>query len=239
MKTSDETHLLYSALNSAQSQFNTIPQNCENPYFRSTYASLTDIWRGIRETLALCGLAVIQGVRTAPAVKVEALLTTRLCHTSGQWIEDDGVPLIVEGNNKRNKTMQSQGSAITYARRQGLGAMLGIITDQDDDAAVASDTLASRTKPKGGKATPKVKALKGPIKTLSELKSRCREMAKDISLCTDTTMLSALETSEQCGILIKQLKIDLPDAYDSPRNEKTGFVGIKQLFEETQERLEQ
>ena len=55
-------------------------------------------------------------------------LETRLIHAeSGQWISS--VAIIPLPKNDP----QGMGSAITYARRYALTAMLGIITEEDDD----------------------------------------------------------------------------------------------------------
>jgi hypothetical protein len=57
------------------------------------------------------------------------IVTTRLMHSSGQWVEASG----------RMKPMkndpQGVGSAITYARRYGLQAIAGIPAEDDDGNA--------------------------------------------------------------------------------------------------------
>jgi hypothetical protein len=53
-------------------------------------------------------------------------------HTSGQWISGSAtLPLA-------SQTPQAYGSALTYARRYGLAAIVGLCVDQDDDGAAAS-----------------------------------------------------------------------------------------------------
>jgi len=79
---------------------------------------------------------------------------------SGQWIEDEGIPLITDKQN-----MQGLGSAITYAKRYGLQAMGFIVTDEDDDGNSASKPIPSQ-------ATPPVKAsapykLQAPVEPYS------------------------------------------------------------------------
>ena len=65
---------------------------------------------------------------------------------------DGGVPLLCE--NKANP--QKMGSAITYARRYGLCAMLGIVGEEDDDGqrATPAQELPPAARPKS--APPKV-----------------------------------------------------------------------------------
>jgi hypothetical protein len=51
-------------------------------------------------------------------------------HTSGQWIASEH-PLPLSGRP------QEIGSALTYARRYSLSALIGIAADEDDDANAA------------------------------------------------------------------------------------------------------
>jgi hypothetical protein len=63
-------------------------------------------------------------------------VTTMLLHTSGQWIAFDyQMPL-------EKPTAQSVGSAITYGRRYGLGSILALATEEDDDGQAASQQKA-------------------------------------------------------------------------------------------------
>ena len=66
-------------------------------------------------------------------------LTTRLVHTSGQWIEAT-VELFLS-----RETPQGEGSALTYARRYGFCGVLNIAADEDDDVGLAE---AQRRAPK-------------------------------------------------------------------------------------------
>jgi hypothetical protein len=90
------------------------------------YADLASIWDKIRGSLADNALSIIQ---SPTVLNAEPALTTVLAHESGQWVEDT-MPLKITQD-----TPQGQGSAITYARRYALSAMLGIVADNDNDAA--------------------------------------------------------------------------------------------------------
>lgn len=90
-----------------------------------TYADLASIWDKIRGNLADNNLSVIQSPSSRTG---EATLTTLLAHESGQWVEDEMPLKIVQD------TPQGQGSAITYARRYALTAVLGLVADDDNDA---------------------------------------------------------------------------------------------------------
>jgi hypothetical protein len=74
--------------------------------------------------LSANGLAFVQTIS-------DGVLHTRLLHTSGQWIASEH-PLPMSGKP------QEIGSALTYARRYSLSALLGIAADEDDDANAAS-----------------------------------------------------------------------------------------------------
>lgn len=89
------------------------------------YADLSSIMDVIRGPLADNGLAIVQ---SPTAYSAEPMLTTMVSHSSGQYIEDTMQLKITQD------TPQGQGSAITYARRYMLTAMLGLVADDDTDA---------------------------------------------------------------------------------------------------------
>lgn len=129
MRTSTETKDIALALGKAQSQIAAARMDSSNPYFSSKYANLAAVVGVSRGPLTENGIVVIQGpVRT----ETGWVLTTRLEHTSGQWYESD-FPLLV-----KEQTPQQMGSAVTYAKRYCLCAMVGIVTqDEDDDGEKA------------------------------------------------------------------------------------------------------
>lgn len=94
--------------------------------FRYKYASLPEILSKVRPILTKHGLAVLQLV--GPGGAVETMLT----HTSGQWIASDPVQLPSKDNSP-----QGYGSAISYAKRYSLAAILALAGEEDDDGATA------------------------------------------------------------------------------------------------------
>lgn len=94
-----------------------------------TFADLAAVMGACRAALASNGLAVIQPPETFAGGTVG--LTTILAHSSGQWVSS---VLELAFNPS---SMQSLGSAITYARRYALQSMVGVVTDDDDDGAQA------------------------------------------------------------------------------------------------------
>lgn len=136
MKTSEQINEVSKALAGAQAKFPpihkdkvaTIPGKEGKSGYQYRYANLASIFQAIAAALSAEGLAIVQATHFENGA---LWLTTRLVHASGQWIE--GVwPL------KMYERAQDQGSALTYARRYALSALLGIATDEDDDGSKAS-----------------------------------------------------------------------------------------------------
>lgn len=92
-----------------------------------TYADLADLSDAAHPVLAKHGLAFTCSPRLNQAGSYE--LAGILTHTSGETMEGS-LPLI-------GRTPQELGSSMTYMRRYLLGAMTGIVTDDDDDGSRA------------------------------------------------------------------------------------------------------
>jgi hypothetical protein len=103
------------------------PENTAiNPAWKSKYAPLSEILNLVRPLLSKHGLSLFQmPINSENGVGV----TTTLLHESGEWIETDPLILKLEKQNA-----QGAGSCITYARRYSLSAVLGISSEDDDDA---------------------------------------------------------------------------------------------------------
>lgn len=92
-----------------------------------SYADLADIIEAYREPLSKNGLALAQTMRWQDN---HLVLVTTLLHSSGEWLSSE-YPLA------SYPKPQEQGSAITYARRYNVTALLGIAAEDDDDGAAA------------------------------------------------------------------------------------------------------
>jgi hypothetical protein len=121
---------LAASLAKAQGAMEAAIKDSVNPHFRSKYADLASIWEAVRRPLSDNGIAVVQLV-SSPAADV-VTVTTMLAHASGQWMRSS-LSLTAVGS-----TPQNLGSAITYGKRYGLAAMVGIAPDDDDDGNRAS-----------------------------------------------------------------------------------------------------
>ena len=127
MITSNEINELSAALSKAQGKIVGAVKDSANPFFRSKYADLATCWDACREQLSSNGLSVIQGCEAGDGFLA---VTTRLMHSSGQYVEST---LRV---HPKDDSPQAYGSAITYARRYALAAMVGL-AQVDDDAEAA------------------------------------------------------------------------------------------------------
>lgn len=131
METSENINEISSALAKAQGQIENAIKDSSNPFFKSKYADLTSVWAACRKQLSENGLSVIQSPEeSSHGVSV----VTMLCHSSGQWIRSKySMPC-----DSSKLTPQVIGSAITYARRYALSAMVGIAPHDDDDGNESS-----------------------------------------------------------------------------------------------------
>ena len=123
------------ALCKFQATIGKVSKEANNPFFKSKYASLANILDTIQKPLSDCGLAFAQ-------LPDDDALTTLLIHSeSGEWIEASYKMPVAKQNDP-----QAMGSAITYARRYALGAILGLNIDDDDDAekAMGRQSVAKR-----------------------------------------------------------------------------------------------
>lgn len=129
---SDAIDQLATALSQFQGQMRAVTKTGKNPHLKNRYASLEDCWDAIREPLSLNGLSLAQFYSSGSEEKLVTLLT----HSSGQWIK--GIQTLTQAASNRGiNDDQARGSALSYARRYALTAMLGL-TQTDDDAASAT-----------------------------------------------------------------------------------------------------
>lgn len=156
--TSDETGELYKALIAFQKLGLVVRKEANNTFYKSKYATLGDVLQKIQTPLAEHGLAVVQ------LPFGENGLVTRVIHESGQWIQcvsqlNPIESMIAKGTggepDKYGVTPQGLGSAITYARRYAVTAMLNVIVDDEEDddgnkASNAGGSVAGRARGSAG-----------------------------------------------------------------------------------------
>lgn len=125
MQTSESTKELATALSKAQAKMKIADKSSTNPHFKSKYADLQEVWEACRDALTSEGLSIVQGMSVSAQGWV---LTTRLMHSSGEFVESE-TPLLLP----QSPTMQHLGSAATYAKRISLMAIAGISVGEADD----------------------------------------------------------------------------------------------------------
>jgi hypothetical protein len=118
------------SLAKVQAKLQGAKKDSDNPYFKSKYADLASVWDACRKPLTEEGFSVVQIPAVMESRKIK--VTTILMHKGGHSIEGELIMPV------EKETPQAYGSAITYARRYALAAMVGVAPDDDDDGNIAS-----------------------------------------------------------------------------------------------------
>ena len=121
---SPQINELATALAKAQGMMQTAKKDSSNPFFKSVYADLASVWEACRQALSTNGLCVIQ---TTDNDNGSVIVITTLVHAGGQWIRGKLRIKPVKDDP------QGTGSAITYARRYALAAIVGVAPDESED----------------------------------------------------------------------------------------------------------
>ena len=130
--------LIAAALAKAQATLSNVSKDKANPFFKSKYADLGSVLDSIRGPLADNDLAIVQ---TTEYVDGVTLLCTALLHKSGQSISGR-YPII-----STKQDPQGYGSAMTYARRYTIMAIVGVAAEDDDANAASAVPNAPRPQP--------------------------------------------------------------------------------------------
>jgi hypothetical protein len=149
MNQSEQINELAAALALAQGEMAPAAKDSTNPFFNSKYADLASVWDACRVPLTKHGLSVIQAPavvihgepevytytkkgeeRVGIKVATEIRITTRLLHSSGQWIEDTCAAISPFGDP------QAILKGITYLRRGSLASFVGVAPSDDDGESV-------------------------------------------------------------------------------------------------------
>jgi len=139
MQKSEQLNELATALAKAQGELEGAKMDGTNPFFHAKYATLSSVWDACRKALSSNGLSVVQTC-SVYAGEENLIVETTLLHSNGQWISG-------EIRMKPSKDdPQGIGSAITYARRYGLSAIVGICPEDDDAESATEHKLKSEPK---------------------------------------------------------------------------------------------
>ncbi len=169
MDRSESIMKLTEALSKAQGMMGAAIKDSNNPFFHASYADLASCWDACRKPLSDNGLAIIQ---RPEIVDGKLRLSTILAHSSGEWISGE-YPIepmrqVKEKGWEPSGDPQSMGSAVTYARRYSLSAMVGIASEDDDGNAATGKKDEKGTTPKPTNVK-KEEVITEPKKNVEEL----------------------------------------------------------------------
>lgn len=146
MQRSDELNEIAKALCLAQAEIEGANRNSVNPHLKNKYADLGSVWDAAKPALTKNGLSVAQFCE--PSEPGTLALVTMLLHSSGQFLSGTSVIPLSKAD------AQGYGSALTYARRYGLAAMVGVCPE-DDDAHAATAGSRQTTPPQRQQEQPR------------------------------------------------------------------------------------
>lgn len=128
MQKSDSIKNIAKALVDFQAKVSKIKKDAKNPFFKSNYASLSNIQDAISQPLIESGLCYSQS-----PTGTNGLCTILIHADSGEYLMDEYIMPVSKPNDP-----QAVGSAITYAKRYALAGVLGLNIDDDDDGNKAA-----------------------------------------------------------------------------------------------------
>lgn len=177
------------------------------------YTPLNVILDAIKEPLSENGLSFTQLPKGAGDGKY--FLETILMHTSGQQIKSV-TPIMIGDMNNNN---QAFGSALTYMRRYALTSMLGIATEDDDDASAGDGANVRRDK-KANDST------FGPLKK-TQLKIELERIERDVWAATEESEIDDIMRDSQT--IIQQAMRDWPTSIFGDDGDIRGLKGTVKM----------
>jgi len=158
---------LFEALSKAQHSMGNAKKSKENPFFRSSYADLAAVWDACREALTANGLSVVQTMEDGES---GLFLVTTLGHSSGQYMASR------MAIKPTKQDPQGVGSALTYARRYALSAIVGVATEDDDGNAASAKEAPAKARSSAAKAQATASI---PVCPVCEVNSQVVQAQKD------------------------------------------------------------
>ena len=166
------------------------------------YATIQSCLKTSKGVLAKHNLGIIQLFHADPD-----RLVTRIVHSSGEYIEDGGVPIHCVDKNNPQKLI----GAGTYARRAGICAALGIAGEEDDDGQRATPAKElPKTKPAAKAAPVPQKADEIPFDKSDEKNDWDKWVDDQIIFLETEKKLTAISlwSSTNIETLTKKLKVE-------------------------------
>jgi hypothetical protein len=160
MMKSESLTKLIPALIIAKGNFAPALKDKKNDHFGNAYVSLEGVLEATEDHLMDRGLVVVQN---AEILGNENFLRTTLYHESGEYISSEYLLRPVK------QDPQGYGSAMTYARRYCLMAILGIAPEDDDGNAASGVKSAREVSFKAPKNAPAPAPIPLPAKSSDEI----------------------------------------------------------------------
>lgn len=174
MKTSEETTNLMKAMIASAPEIRSIAKSKQAYGYK--YATLDSLIDMLREVLPKHGLWFTQ---IPTRTEEESVLTTRVFHESGEWLEDSILMTDTELQGKANDT-QKLGASITYFRRYVLSSIFGVSADEDVDG-----NLASKERPQQARPQPTAQKIDSKTYLKKEIRERIDQGATEDSVLGD------------------------------------------------------
>lgn len=174
MRTSEETTNLMKAMIASAPEIRSIAKSKQAYGYK--YATLDSLIDMLREVLPKHGLWFTQ---IPTRSEEESVLTTRVFHESGEWLEDSILMTDTELQGKANDT-QKLGASITYFRRYVLSSIFGVSADEDVDG-----NLASKERPQQARPQPTAQKIDSKTYLKKEIRERIDQGATEDSVLED------------------------------------------------------
>lgn len=169
--------------------------------YKYKYLTFPKLRSDTKEHLAANNLAIFQ---TTCSIDGQFNVVTTLSHTSGQWIRGF-YPVVAD-----MKDPQKVGSAMSYAKRYAMSAILGVVAEADDDGNYGNQSRQERQEAAEQKQRQIEARLKEEKKKEATYKLAAIEMV--LENCTTLEELQANYTG-RCAKDIAWLRGNSPDDY--------------------------
>ena len=137
-----KTDTIHTAFVKAQRLIGGARKSSNNPHFKSKYANLEEVMNACSDILNDHGIHITQPTMYEAGADL-FVVRTILTHTSGETIQDFGVPVL--GWKGQQNEAQKFIAGETYARRGGLSSLVGIAPEDDDGNSLTQDKPAAKT----------------------------------------------------------------------------------------------
>jgi hypothetical protein len=192
VRTSESIKEIAAALPKAQSAIKSASKDVTNTFFKSKYADLASVIDACRDALNAQGISMLQSVRaTESGVAVE----TTLLHSSGEWISSELEMPVTKAD------AQGVGSAITYAKRYSLQALVGV-PSEDDDGNKATDAA-----PKKGAAA---QGFEESVKSVAAVEFEKLSVEEQVSMRLHASIIKEMNPVKGAAYIAEQ-KFSLDD----------------------------